>query len=93
MARTAAERRHHARRVKRNRKTYHNAGCKSVHAIGKAARTPCLCSCWMCGNRSRLLALRAAAKRANTACKGIAAGRLDIEAPEVVRALPTDHYW
>lgn len=51
MTRTRSERRHHTWRMKQNRKNYHTAGAHTPAHIGKAARTPCLCSCWMCGNQ------------------------------------------
>ena len=38
-----AENRHHAARVKANRKLYHFKG-------KTAYKTPAPCSCWMCGN-------------------------------------------
>jgi len=50
---TRSERRHHARRVKAKRRHYHNRGDGSAAAIGMVARTPCLCSCWMCGHRRK----------------------------------------
>ncbi|EOK4394870.1 hypothetical protein ACM5YS_004696 [Escherichia coli] len=30
---------------------YSNAGDGNAAAIGMVARTPCLCSCWMCGHQ------------------------------------------
>lgn len=94
MARTKAERRHHARRVKANRKTYNNAGARSPAHIGKVAVTPCLCSCWMCGNRRSLEGLRAASKQARALCRDIVAGRKDAEGtmfPHATR--PRAYYW
>jgi len=51
MARTRAQRRHHERRLKAVRKHYHNAGNGSQAHTGMVYRTPCLCSCWMCGHQ------------------------------------------
>jgi hypothetical protein len=50
---TRSERIHQAQRAKRKVANYCTAGDKSSRAIGMAAHTPCLCSCWMCGNPSR----------------------------------------
>lgn len=50
-----AIRRHHANRLKRKRSKYHNIGDEpSKKGIGKCYQTPCLCSCWMCGNQRRV---------------------------------------
>ena len=50
-----AVRRHHALRLKRKRSQYHNSGDgQNETNIGKCYRTPCLCSCWMCGNQRRV---------------------------------------
>ena len=46
-----SERRHHARRLKAKRCRYNNSGDGSPAAVGMVARTPCLCSCWMCGHQ------------------------------------------
>lgn len=46
-------RRHHAARLKRKRSHYFNAGDRSPVAIGSCYQTPCLCSCWMCGNQRK----------------------------------------
>lgn len=53
MARNKAERRHHARRVKANRKKYWSWEPKTPKQLGILSRTPCLCSCWMCGNQRK----------------------------------------
>lgn len=50
---TRAQRRHHACRLKAKRARYYNAGTRSPAAIGIVSRTPCLCSCWMCGHQRR----------------------------------------
>ncbi|WZX10896.1 hypothetical protein [Escherichia phage HK6] len=47
-----ALRRHHRQRVKNNRKKYwavfpHE---ESPKRLGIITTTPCICSCWMCGN-------------------------------------------
>lgn len=51
MARNRAERRHHRARLIKIRRHYHTAGDGSVRAVGVSLRTPCGCSCWMCGHR------------------------------------------
>lgn len=48
-----ALRRHHAARVKNNRRFYWGHGrdlAESPAQWGKVSATPALCSCWMCGN-------------------------------------------
>jgi hypothetical protein len=45
-----ADRRHHARRLKVNRRGYWGGKDKSHVAIGKLVNTAALCSCWMCCN-------------------------------------------
>ena len=51
---TRALRRHNQRRVKNNRKNYWGGSAKSSGKTeGKCSRTPCLCSCWMCGNQRK----------------------------------------
>lgn len=54
MARTRAERRHHAARLKRKRATYNNRGAGTPAHIGMVYRTPCCCSCHMCGHPRRI---------------------------------------
>jgi hypothetical protein len=44
-----ALRRHHEKRLKKKRSRYFNIGTGSPQAIGICYRTPCMCSCWMCG--------------------------------------------
>lgn len=51
MARTRAERRHHMWRMKANRRTDWNIGNGGPRALGQHYRTPCNCSCWMCGHQ------------------------------------------
>lgn len=48
-----AENRHHAKRVKRNRKHYVSAwnGNAGPRPIGMTAITPKRCGCWMCSNQ------------------------------------------
>ncbi|TOB58840.1 hypothetical protein CGI58_23835 [Vibrio parahaemolyticus] len=47
-----ALRRHHIQRVKNNRKSYWgNAASSSSRILGICVSTPCVCSCWMCGNQ------------------------------------------
>ncbi len=53
MHKTRGMRRHHAARVKNNRRSYWNIGDGSVRSKGVIAQTPCLCSCYMCGNPRR----------------------------------------
>lgn len=53
MARTRAERRHHVRRVKANRSKYWTWEPKDKKALGMLSRTPCICSCWMCGHQRK----------------------------------------
>lgn len=48
-----ALRRHHAARLKTKRSHYYNAGAGGPVAFGKVYHTPCLCSCWMCGNQRK----------------------------------------
>lgn len=45
-----ALRRHHVGRLKKKRSKYFNVCSGSPVAIGICYHTPCLCSCWMCGN-------------------------------------------
>ena len=49
MTRNRAERRHHMVRLKKIRCRYRTAGDGSKKASGICFRTPCICSCWMCG--------------------------------------------
>ncbi|EAM1616367.1 hypothetical protein EU642_22290 [Salmonella enterica] len=53
MARSRALRRHHMARLKRKRSTYHNRGAGTPTGVGMVYRTPCCCSCYMCGHRRR----------------------------------------
>ncbi len=47
-------RRHHDKRVKNNRKGYWGGNVTSSGKLqGVCSRTPCICSCWMCGNQRR----------------------------------------
>lgn len=49
-----AVRRHHAVRLKRARKRYWGGVAGgSAKSSGMCAATPCVCSCWMCGNPHR----------------------------------------
>ncbi|EGR2692171.1 hypothetical protein D5E81_24530 [Vibrio parahaemolyticus] len=49
-----ALRRHHLQRVKSNRKTYWgNSANISSRRLGICVSTPCVCSCWMCGNQRK----------------------------------------
>lgn len=46
-----ALRRHHRERLKRKRASYYWWWASSdVKRLGKVVTTPCMCSCWMCGN-------------------------------------------
>ena len=47
-----ALRRHHRQRVKNNRKKYWTVFPheESPKRLGIVTTTPCICSCWMCGN-------------------------------------------
>ncbi|AWN08709.1 hypothetical protein HOT33_gp048 [Escherichia phage Gostya9] len=47
-----ALRRHHRQRVKNNRKKYWTVFPheESPKRLGLITTTPCICSCWMCGN-------------------------------------------
>lgn len=47
-----ALRRHHRQRVKNNRKKYWTVFPheESPKRLGIITTTPCICSCWMCGN-------------------------------------------
>ncbi|QGY32610.1 hypothetical protein CUN67_27060 (plasmid) [Pantoea cypripedii] len=45
--RNRAFRKHHERRLKVKRNRYNNA----IGGHGLTYHTPCLCSCWMCGNQ------------------------------------------
>lgn len=51
---TRAERIHHDKRIKAKVAHYWTAGDKSPRAIGVAARTRQMCSCWVCGNQSKI---------------------------------------
>lgn len=47
-------RRHHAERLKSNRKMYWGkAANSSKRLLGLCISTPCVCSCWMCGNQRK----------------------------------------
>lgn len=48
-----AVRRHHAARLKAKRMYYYNAAAGGLAAVGIVYQTPCLCSCWMCGNQRK----------------------------------------
>lgn len=44
-------RRHHIKRLKNKRKKYHGGwASESSRAKGMVLHSPCLCSCYMCGN-------------------------------------------
>lgn len=58
-----AVRRHHARRLKAKRTRYHNAGAGGEKAVGIVYQTPCLCSCWMCGNQRKHHGIRIQERR------------------------------
>ena len=49
-----ALRRHHANRLKKKRSRYwgNHAG-SSAKTLGQCLATPCLCSCYLCGNKRR----------------------------------------
>jgi len=53
MARTRAERRHHMRRMKHNRRHDNATGNGSPTDLGRHYKTPCSCSCWLCGHQRR----------------------------------------
>lgn len=70
MTRNRAERRHHMVRLKKIRCRYRTAGDGSKKVSGICFRTPCICSCWMCGHRRyhngpRVSEIRAKARYAN----------------------------
>jgi len=48
-----AVRRHHTARLKAKRMHYYNAAPGGLNSIRIVYQTPCLCSCWMCGNQSK----------------------------------------
>ena len=49
-----ALRRHHLDRVKKKRKHYwHGNAGADPRSAGLCLGTPCLCSCWMCGNQRK----------------------------------------
>ena len=51
-----AERRHHRERLANNRKHHWGRDISdNPKLIGMAVTTPCICSCWMCGNPRRKL--------------------------------------
>ncbi|ATI65438.1 hypothetical protein EDWATA_02415 [Edwardsiella tarda ATCC 23685] len=51
MARTRAERRHHMRRMKQRRRHDNTVGDGCPKHLGRHYKTPCRCSCWMCGHQ------------------------------------------
>ncbi|EGG9814467.1 hypothetical protein ID007_004328 [Salmonella enterica] len=51
MARTRAMRRHHMRRMKRNRRHDNANGNGSPNHLGRHYKTPCSCACWQCSHR------------------------------------------
>jgi hypothetical protein len=51
MVRNRAWRRHHATRLKLKRENYHIAVVKNSIIAGKIFRTPCACSCYLCGKQ------------------------------------------
>ncbi|RYC43696.1 hypothetical protein CTN06_06450 [Pectobacterium zantedeschiae] len=59
-------RKHHESRLKKKRIHYHNAGDGSAVAIGYCYQTPCLCSCWMCGNQRKHHGMNMQERRART---------------------------
>jgi len=61
---TRALKRHHQKRIKNNRKYYWGGNAAtSDKSQGKCSRTPCLCSCWMCGNPRKYLGARFSERR------------------------------
>lgn len=55
MTRTISFRRHHEARIKSRERKKHKQlpsiwAITTPKSIGKAAATPCMCSCYMCGN-------------------------------------------
>lgn len=50
-----SQNRHHAMRVKNNRKHYYTAnnGFCDARSIGMTAITPKRCNCWMCSNQRK----------------------------------------
>lgn len=49
-----ALRRHHVARLKAARRFHWGRDIRhDAKSLGKAVDTPCLCSCWMCGNPRR----------------------------------------
>ncbi|EAM8271224.1 hypothetical protein DCT84_001620 [Salmonella enterica subsp. enterica serovar Glostrup] len=51
MARSRAERRHQMCRMKRKRRHDNANGDGSPKHLGLHYKTPCSCSCWLCGHR------------------------------------------
>lgn len=49
---TQSQRRHHRERLMRKRRHYWNTAVEHK-TLGKLAKTPTPCSCWMCGNPRR----------------------------------------
>ncbi len=49
-----ALRRHHDRRLKKKRSSYASLSfAPSIQWKGRRFQTPCICSCWMCGNQRK----------------------------------------
>lgn len=53
MVRSRAWRRHHLFRLKSQRNRYRSTIAKTPKIVGKVYRTPCACSCFMCGNQRK----------------------------------------
>lgn len=69
MTRNRAERRHHMARLKKSAAVI-ALQAMEAKASGICFRTPCICSCWMCGHRRyhngpRVSEIRAKARYAN----------------------------
>ncbi|ECT1736176.1 hypothetical protein DVZ67_18615 [Salmonella enterica subsp. enterica serovar Saintpaul] len=60
-----AMRRHHTKRLKAKRNHYNNIGAGGMVALGIVYRTPCLCSCWMCGNQRQYHGMHIQERRAS----------------------------
>lgn len=63
MFRTKAYRRHHMKRLKQKRAKYWHGTLDNPRRRGKVYRTPCVCSCPMCGNPRRHFGKRTMAEQ------------------------------
>ncbi|SFM71240.1 hypothetical protein SAMN04487963_3473 [Marinobacter zhejiangensis] len=59
-----ALRRHHVKRIKKDRRNYWGGHARqSVKVLGKCSRTPCVCSCYLCGHKRKHFGAKFSEKR------------------------------